>query len=302
MNTTRVVFVCFISSYLNIVKIYVECCEGLCEGFVSPRQPAQSLCSVRLHGVIWLRAAAHRAAELPSCKHGQTAHLWHTHPVCNDRHLIWPCTRITFWKDSLTLIYISLSLSRTHTHGGLSEIQRDVEVYLWCLRISRHSTAIPNTVAPAGMTWPVTDCSWNSLSPLFRTRHTYWTIRVHYSGCFKSNISSTDLLFIGIWSCEIPVEVAAGGARHGWDSLGFPLQTVQHPLSPSPPGTPWEKQISKTMRALTFQVNVGAGDGSYYACRVNENRSGTFTSAECPSVLPSQEISYGGFWCLRPFH
>lgn len=68
-------FFFFISSYLNIVKIYGECCKGLCEGFVSPWQPAQSLCSVRLHGVIWLRAAAHRAADLPSREHGQTAHL-----------------------------------------------------------------------------------------------------------------------------------------------------------------------------------------------------------------------------------
>lgn len=64
-----------ISLYLNIVKIYVECCEGLCEGFVPPRQPAQSLCSVRFRGVIWLRAAAHWAAELPGRHHGQTAHL-----------------------------------------------------------------------------------------------------------------------------------------------------------------------------------------------------------------------------------
>lgn len=112
-------FLFFISSYLNIVKIYVECCEGLREGFVSPWQPAQSLCSVRLHGVIWLRAAAHWAADLSSRKHGETAHLCHTHPVCNNRDRVWTrgaCTRITFWKDCLALI-VSLSLLRTHTHS-----------------------------------------------------------------------------------------------------------------------------------------------------------------------------------------
>lgn len=70
-----------ISSYLNVVKIYVERCEGLREGFVPPRQPAQSLCSVRLRGVIWLRAAAHWAAQLPGLHHGQTTHLRHTHPI-----------------------------------------------------------------------------------------------------------------------------------------------------------------------------------------------------------------------------
>lgn len=48
--------------------------------------------------------------------------------------------------------------------------------YLWCLRISRHSTAMPNTVAPAGMTRPVADCSWNSFSPLLRIRNTCFVL------------------------------------------------------------------------------------------------------------------------------
>lgn len=67
-------------AHLHVVEIYVEGCEWLREGFIPPRQSAQPLCGVRLHGFIRLRAAAHRAAELPGCSHGQAAHLWHAKP------------------------------------------------------------------------------------------------------------------------------------------------------------------------------------------------------------------------------
>lgn len=46
------------------------------------------------------------------------------------------------------------------------KITAETDVYLWWRRISRHSIAIQNTVAPAGMTRPVVDTSLNSFSPL----------------------------------------------------------------------------------------------------------------------------------------
>lgn len=168
----------FISLYLNVVKVYVESCEGLSEGFVPPRQPAQSLCRVRLRGVIWLRAAAHWAAELPGRHQGQTAQLRHAHPGTPQS---WSELR-SVHTDFLD-IYPSLN-----TQTIFHQIESDARGYLWCLRISRHWTAIAKTVAPAGMTRPVTDCSWNSFSPLFRTRNMYCNTQVDYPCCFKNSI------------------------------------------------------------------------------------------------------------------
>lgn len=73
---------------------------------------------------------------------------------------------------SETFITGKHTLSDTHTQPTRRSSDGLRGAYLWCLRISRHSTAIPNTVAPAGMTRPVADCSWNSFSPLFRTTKT----------------------------------------------------------------------------------------------------------------------------------
>lgn len=64
-----------VCAHLHVIEIYVERCEGLCEGFISSRQSAESLCCVRLHGVVWLRAAAHWATQLSSCSHGQAANV-----------------------------------------------------------------------------------------------------------------------------------------------------------------------------------------------------------------------------------
>lgn len=70
-----------VSAHLHVIEIYVEGSEGLCEGFEPPWQSAESLCRVRFHGVIRLRAAAHWATQLSSCSHGQTATFWHTKPL-----------------------------------------------------------------------------------------------------------------------------------------------------------------------------------------------------------------------------
>lgn len=142
------------SAHLHIVEIYGESCEWLCQGFVSSWQSAQSLCSIRLHRVIGQRGAAHWTTELPSWSHGQTAHLWHTKPETKNRNVI-------LGPDTLCCC-----LKRVNHFSEQTWIN-----YLWCRRISGHSIAIPNTVAPAGMTRPVADGSLNSVSPLFGTRN-----------------------------------------------------------------------------------------------------------------------------------
>lgn len=64
----------------HVVEVDGEGCEGVSQGSVAPRQPAQPLGGVRLHGVVRLGAAAHRAAQLSGCGHGQAAHLRHAQP------------------------------------------------------------------------------------------------------------------------------------------------------------------------------------------------------------------------------
>lgn len=78
--------------HLHIVEIYAEGCERVSERFVPPRQSAQSLGGVRLHGVVRLTAAAHRAAQLSGRSHGQAPHLWHAEPVYKkpNRHQMTP--------------------------------------------------------------------------------------------------------------------------------------------------------------------------------------------------------------------
>lgn len=146
----------YVSAHLHVIEIYAEGCEGLSERFISSRQPAEPLCGVRLHGIIRLRAAAHWTTELPSCSHGQTSHLRHTQPArtksnlmsgSDDHDVRWCC-------------------QTAEAQGG----SQGYRPYLWCRRISADSRAIPNTVAPAGMTRPVAEWSLSSCSPLFGTR------------------------------------------------------------------------------------------------------------------------------------
>lgn len=67
-------------AHLHVVEIDGEGSEGVSQGSVPPRQPAEPLGGVRLHGVVRLGAATHRAAQLSCCGHGQAAHLRHTQP------------------------------------------------------------------------------------------------------------------------------------------------------------------------------------------------------------------------------
>lgn len=68
------------SARLHVVEVDVEDGERLGEGRVASRQPAESLGGVRLHGVIRLSAAAHRAAQLLGRRQCQTAHFRHAKP------------------------------------------------------------------------------------------------------------------------------------------------------------------------------------------------------------------------------
>lgn len=65
---------------LNIIEVYVECCEWFSYSSVSSWQSAESLCSVGLHGLVGHQATTDRATELSSLSKGQAPDLRHTQP------------------------------------------------------------------------------------------------------------------------------------------------------------------------------------------------------------------------------